>query len=44
MSRLTQIARTPGHAIPAGAAPLRGYQRRPYRLSHTNQNWRQGYE
>lgn len=42
MSRHTQIARTPGQAIPVGAMPLRGYQRRPYRLSHTNQKLETG--
>jgi hypothetical protein len=44
MSRRTEIARTAGHAIPTGAVPRCGYRRRQIRLSHTKQNWRQGYE
>ena len=41
MSRRTQIARKPGHPILAGI-PARTQE--VYRLSHTKQNWRQGYD
>ena len=41
VSRRTRIARKPGQPILAGA-PARTPE--VYRLSHTKQNWRQGYD